>query len=94
MVTREFTVDQLEEWGVPWETEYEELEHGGGRWMDYMQIVFRAPDDGLFYQFWYPVGKTEVQECYRYEQFYNGVVEAKQVHRVLRTVEVTKWEEV
>lgn len=94
MASRTFIVDQLEEWGLPYDNEYEELEHGGGRWYDYMQVVFIAPDDGLYYQFYYPVGKTESQGCYWDEDFYNGVVEAKQVHQVNRTIEVLRWEEI
>jgi hypothetical protein len=95
VATREFTVEQLEELGLPYEGyEYEELEHGGGRWYDYMQVVFKAPDDGQYYQFYYQVGKTESQDCYWDENFDNGVVQAKRVHRVTRTVEVLEWEEI
>lgn len=94
MAKRAFTVEQLEEWGLPYNNLHEELEHGGGRWYDYMKVVFEAPDDGLAYMFYYQVGKTESQDCYWEEGFPNGIVEATRVELVPIVIETSEWREV
>lgn len=61
-VTREFPLELLRKWDVPYKYVWSETEDVGRRWMDVCTVVFEAEDDGFFYQMSYDVGKTEYQE--------------------------------
>lgn len=62
---RSFTKEWLEDNGLPYEFPDSEFEDtiGSGRWYDYRTVTFKAPDDGLWYQLVFEIGKTENQWC-------------------------------
>jgi hypothetical protein len=93
MSSRTFPLEQLKEWYITEDPVYENEEDTGRRWYNEVELVFRAPDDGLTYRIYYPRGKTENQEVYWHEEFYDEVL-AERVEPVTKLVEVTTWEEV
>jgi hypothetical protein len=71
MATREFTREQLEEMGVPYEWDAEpgkeaeilrERQTDTRRWVSWHECLFRAPDDGKVYAVEYQQGLTEQQD--------------------------------
>ncbi|MFE5159112.1 hypothetical protein ACFRNT_11370 [Streptomyces sp. NPDC056697] len=69
--TREFTREELEEIGIPYEWDAEpgkaaeqlhEEQVDTRRWVSVHEVVFRAPDDGKAYSVMYEEGLTEQQE--------------------------------
>lgn len=97
MTTRTFTADQLEEIGVPFETDgdgcAEELARdtvNSGRWNKTIRLVFRAPDDGIVYAVHFQRGLTEQQDC----DLWFGDDEIKAVEVEQRPVVVQQWKPV
>lgn len=70
MITRDFTREELEIIGVPYEWDAEgtpaerlsEQQIDTRRWVSVHEIVFRAPDDGKAYGVSYVQGLTESQD--------------------------------
>lgn len=94
MTNRTFTPDQLDEIGIPYETDEdgtaEELARdtvSTGRWNKTVRLVFRAPDDHLTYAVRYQQGLTEQQEC----DLWFGKSEIKAVEVEQRPVVVQQW---
>jgi hypothetical protein len=97
MTSRHFTPEQLEEIGVPFETDCdgtaEELACdtvSTSRWNKTVRLVFRAPDDGLTYAIRYQRGLTEQQEC----DLWFGKDEIKAVQVEQRPIVVQQWKPV
>jgi len=97
MTSRTFTPDQLDEIGVPFETDEdgtaEDLARdtvSTGRWNKTIRLVFRAPDDGLTYAIRYQQGLTEQQDC----DLWFGKTEIKAVEVEQRPVVVQQWKPV
>ena len=62
MITRKFTVDELEEeYGLPWEDNLSFERIDKHRWYTVCEVVFRA-DDGFYYSVDYLEPNTEMQE--------------------------------
>lgn len=89
--SRYVTKEWLEENGLPYDNAGAELETEdvGRRWMDVTTCTFQAPDDGLWYQFYFDVGKTENQWC-SWDEELSDPVELMRVER--KEVMVYKWE--
>lgn len=89
--SREVTLEWLEENGLPYDNADAELETEdvGRRWMDVTTCTFQAPDDGLWYQFYFDVGKTECQETY-WNEYLDNPVELMRVEPV--EVVVKQWQ--
>jgi hypothetical protein len=93
-VTRNFSLEWMKSEDLPWSdmVVYRETEDVGRRWMDVTTIVFKAPDDAKFYEFYYDDGKTEYQDQAWYETFWgDDEVECTQVEEHEEIVKVTKW---
>jgi hypothetical protein len=93
-VTRKFSLAQLKEWGLPYDslTEVDTFtELGGGRWNDCRTTVFEAPDDGQTYALEYEVGKTEYQD-YDWYEFLDDPTELSQVEQQERVI--VEWKPV
>lgn len=60
--TRTFPKALLHEWGLPWDGAVEDEIEETSRWSEHHRIVFKAPDDGLFYETGYAKGLTEYQD--------------------------------
>ena len=97
MATRTFTRQQLDEIGVPFETDgdntAEELARDtvdSGRWNKTIRLVFRHPADGAAYLVRYQVGLTEYQEC----DVWFDEDEIKAVEVEQRPVVVQQWKPV
>lgn len=62
---RKFEVAALQMWGLPWGMAdgrlIEDEVIDSGRWTEYHQVVFRAPDDDKLWRVGYEVGLTEMQ---------------------------------
>ncbi|MEV5944663.1 hypothetical protein [Streptomyces sp. NPDC051994] len=95
MADRMYTLDQIDEIGVPFElgdfdgaaTELHRHQTDTRRWSSIHDLVFRAPDDGKAYQVTYQRPLTEHQEC----DLWFGNDEIKAVEVEAREVTVTKW---
>ncbi|MFB7114075.1 hypothetical protein [Streptomyces sp. NPDC056291] len=97
MPTREFTREQLEEIGIPydWDAEpgkaaeiltTEQIDTR--RWVSIHEVVFRTPDDGRVWSVGYQEGLTEVQDGTDL-WFGDDVVKADEMEAV--EVTVTEW---
>lgn len=86
-ITRKFPKTLLQEWGLPRETAIEDEIEETSRWSEHHRIVFKAEDDGLFYETGYSQGLTEYQDESPWE--YEDEITAKQVE--LREVVVSKY---
>lgn len=89
-VTRTFTRDQIQEWGLPFEggdlvVKDEMLDHT--RWSILHELIFRAPDDGKLWYLIYQLPATEYQECDRWPS-----LEAVEMEAYIETV--TSYREV
>ncbi|SOD80059.1 hypothetical protein SAMN06272781_6847 [Streptomyces sp. 1222.2] len=96
MTIRHFTPEQLEEIGVPYETDCdgtaEELARttvSSGRWNKTVRLVFRHPVDGIAYAVRYQQGLTEQQDC---DLWPDDLVKAVEVEQ--RPVVVQQWKPV
>lgn len=96
MTIRHFTPEQLEEIGVPYETDCtgtaEELARttvNSGRWNKTVRLVFRHPVDGIVYAVRYQEGLTEQQDC---DLWPDDLVKAVEVEQ--RPVVVQQWKPV
>lgn len=89
-VTRKFSLQWMKDEDLPWSdmVVFKESEDVGRRWMNVVTVVFKAPDDGLYYEFYYDEGKTEYQDNDWYECL-DDEVECIRVEE--RPVTVTKW---
>lgn len=76
-VKRTFPKALLEEWGLPYENAVEDTIEDTSRWSVHHRIVFRAQDDGLYYEAGYSEGATEYQDERAWE--YEDYIEATQV---------------
>lgn len=95
--TRTFTLDQLDEIGVPFEldedgcaTELHTRQVDTRRWVSVHELIFRAPDDGKAYRVRYQQPLTEHQECDRW--FGDAEITATEVEQV--PVTVMQWKPV
>ena len=85
-ITRVFTVEEMDEWDLPWGTEKgmvkvnEIVEHT--RWSVLYDLVFQAPDDGKLWRLVYQRPATEMQECDRWPDLEAVQVEAVEVNTV------------
>jgi hypothetical protein len=97
MTTRTFTIDQLDEIGVPFDcctepiegfaTELHREQVDTHRWTSVHELVFRAPDDGKAYRVTYQRPLTEHQECDRW--FGDDEITATEVEQ--QSVTVMRW---
>lgn len=89
-VTRKFSLQWMKDEDLPWSdmVVFKESEDVGRRWMNVVTVVFQAPDDGLFYMFYYDEGKTEYQDNDWYECL-DDEVECTRVEE--RPVVVKQW---
>lgn len=90
-INRTFTLDQLNEWGLPDHKDVTvsiETEDVGRRWMDVCTVIFKAPDDGYHYALSFDVGKTEYQEQ-SWDYDFEDTVDLARVE--LRKVTVEQW---
>lgn len=95
MNSRTFTLDELQEYEMDNRVWTGVID--SGRWTRYDQVVFRASDDGKFYRIVVESGLTEYQDVdgeERYPDMHNGVLEAVEVEKRIKTVETTVWEAV
>lgn len=97
MGARTFTVDELDEIGVPYEcgafggtaTELHREQTDARRWYSVHELVFRAPDDGKAYRVYYERGLTEHQDDHGPWEYGATVVHADEVAPHAKTV--TEW---
>lgn len=89
--TRTFTIDELEEIGVPFDLaddiEVADEAVGSGRWNETRRILFRH--DGDIWAVRYDVGLTEEQEVEPFHRAKEGMVTATAMEQ--REITVTKW---
>lgn len=96
-ITRKIPRQQMIDWGLPHGDDWIEVEAkildnvdmGSGRWMEYHQVIFKAPDDGLIYAADYETGLTESQFCYPWED--DKEVTCVRVESKQRVITVTDW---
>lgn len=96
MATRKFTLDELREFGAEYDHVWSE-EVDSRRWTRTDEVVFQAPDDQKFYKTYVTTGLTEYQDLDfedRFPDFEGGFLEAPEVEKTTKTVQVTVWEDV
>lgn len=89
-VTRTFTIDEIDEWDLPWGTNHmvqsdEITDHN--RWSIWHELIFEAPDDKKLWKLEYQVPATEMQDCDRWPDLVGIQVEAQEV-TTIKYVEV------
>lgn len=86
-ITREFTMDEIDEWDLPWGATKgmvisdEITDHS--RWSIWHELIFRAPDDGKLWRMSYQRPATEMQECDRWPDLEAVQVEAVEVRTIV-----------
>ncbi|WP_329168350.1 hypothetical protein OG709_30050 [Streptomyces sp. NBC_01267] len=96
MATREFTPDELEALGIPYEWDAEhpaerlsEEQIDTRRWVSVHEVVFRAPDDGKAWAVCYVRGLTESQDDTDPWEYEGSVITATEMEP--HEVTVTEW---